>query len=160
MQLKSLLLCSIAILTLISLNGSFTVFRTQTFDGKVPPGISERELDESTSDIAFDTYQNEKWRFYLACPWWYKSIWTESDYYDDGYPGNQVALDEAPQAYTPPIDGMGISNPPIHSVPSYAPIVNPDVKYKPDAPGSGEPEKAANTRPPHKPSRRNNGGGR
>ncbi len=162
MQLRAFVLRSIAALILLSVSGCYTVFRTQTLDGRIPAGVSERELDESSSDMAFDTYEHERWRFYLSCPWWYQSIWCESDYYDDGYQGDEVTLEEAPPAYSPPIDGIGIpSPPPAYAPPVYAPVApatGTDVKYKSEESNPDPPEKDSKPKPPHKPSRRTNGG--
>jgi hypothetical protein len=109
--------------------------------------------------MAFDIYEHERWRFYLSCPWWYQSIWCESDYYDDGFHGDEVVLDEAPPPYSPSI-GIEIPSPPIHSVPVYAPVPKPDVKYKSEESNPDPPEKDDKPKPPRKPPRRTKGGNR
>lgn len=157
---RSLVLCSVLIFFLITLNGCYTVFRRGTLDGKPPAGITEREEGSSSVDVAFESYEQERWRYYLSCPWWYQSIWFESAMYghDEAEYDSDMTPDYVPPAVAPVGDGF--------EIPGYIPVRQsqpnsaPETRMKDSNSVDTTDTATKKEEPAKKPERRGGGGGR
>jgi len=157
---KSLVLGSVLILFLVSLNGCYTVFRRGSLDGKPPAAISERELGTSSADVAFDSYENGRWRYYLSCPWWYQSVWFESSQYDDNDYDSDMRPDFTPPAAAP--DNIGFETPGYTPIRQEIPSAAPETRSKDTSTNDGNKpaDEKKKEEPAKKPERRSGGGGR
>jgi len=158
--MRILVLCSVLLLVLTTSNGCYTVFRTTSLDGKPPAEVPAYNEGQSSADMAYDTYEHDRWRFYLACPWWYHSLW---------FPGDDEAIViDGPDYgdWVVPASPIEFEIPGI-ALPVYIPVepaqisTSPETKYKTgdDSADSGSknpPEKT--TEKKGKPVRRTNGG--
>jgi hypothetical protein len=71
---RSFILGSVAILILLTSSGCYTVFQKGAFDGKPEAAVSSEAGSEFSGDMAFMTCGNDRWSYYLFCPWWEESI--------------------------------------------------------------------------------------
>jgi hypothetical protein len=152
-----------SILILVATNGCYTVFKSQTFDGKPSVEISEQEIAESSSDYAYDTYENPRWRYYLCCPWWYQSVWYYRDDFDFGAADNGLTIDDPGEpASAPPATGRGV-----FSLPTVGPMSSPpaghEIRYKQEDGNEsnqddGKSDSTRSSQPTKKPTRRGGGG--
>jgi hypothetical protein len=156
---RNLILCSVSIAMIFLTSGCYTVFRSASVEIEPPEEDSAIDYYEFGGDIAFDSYTNDRWVYYLFCPWWEESVflmWAGDD--ADDIEGSTEYTGETEVIYGPPptVEHIII----VPSTPAPAPVVDqPEIRHKPSDGGESEPAKSEKTEvKPSKPSRR--GGGR